>query len=135
MISGRAWFAWLIGYLVRAFVWAAALVALGWPFFAESGRRSLVLAALVALVTQALAFGLLAGQRPGSPRFFGSWAAGTLLRLAMLGGVGFALDGSTEFDPVVALLAMAGLFFVLMVLELRTLRRERINRDFRTSQD
>ncbi|MEX0935276.1 MAG: hypothetical protein WD013_00130 [Gemmatimonadota bacterium] len=135
MTSGRAWFARLIGYLVRALVWTAAMVALGWPFFAESGRRTLVLVALVAMVTQALAFGLLAGQRPGSPRFFGSWAAGTLLRLGVLGGVGFALEGSKEFEPVVALLAMAGLFVVLMLLELRTLRCERINRDFRTSQD
>lgn len=77
------------------------------------------------MVAQTLAFAALASARPGTSRFLAIWIGGTLGRLAVVGGVGWALGGVQSVNPLVALLTMAGLFFALILLELTAFRDRR----------
>lgn len=124
--DGRAWGRRMARFAPAALgVCAVALVA-GWPVLGEEGRRGLVLAVAVTLGVQLVAFGVLATREWGSPAFLALWGAGTLARFGVIGGAAFVLAGMEGVDLAVALLGMAGLFFVLLLIEPWALReRER----------
>jgi hypothetical protein len=94
------------------------LVTLGlWPFLEPAGRRGILIAAAVALPIQVIAFSLMLRYRQDWNRFLAIWAGGTLLRMAVVGVVAFiAIRTGTE-GAIPMLLALAGYFFGLLLLE------------------
>jgi hypothetical protein len=101
-------------------VLAAVLVA----FTALDGtqRAGVLLAAGVVAGVQAVGFGLLLRFRHEPRGFLGAWLGGTLLRLGALGVVAAAVWVRDDLDPLWTLLGVAGLFFVLHLLEPLALR-------------
>lgn len=94
----------------------------GWPFLDGDGRRGLALAGGIAMTVQMVSFGALAALPKASQGFMAIWAGSTLVRFAVVGGVAFWVVRREGVDIVVALLALAGLFFVLLLLEPWALR-------------
>jgi hypothetical protein len=96
----------------------AGVLGGGWVLFpAEEARRGLVVAVAVALPLQLAAFGLLLTREPGSLGLLGVWAASALVRFAAVGGVALWVTTTEGVDPMITLLALAGLLFILLLLE------------------
>jgi hypothetical protein len=109
-------------YLGMAAV-VVALVAIGAMVFLEGSREhGLLWAAGVALAVQAGAFGLLLRYRGRPQGFLAAWLAGMMARLLALGGVALMVIRRDDVDPLWTLLGIAGLFFVLHLLEPLALR-------------
>lgn len=64
-----------------------------------------------------LTFGLLVRWRDQVNRFLAVWAGGTLLRMAIIGLAAFVLLESERVSPIPTLLALAGFFFGLLLVE------------------
>lgn len=126
-LTGRTPVLLWASYAAVALVAAAAVVLAGWGFADEAGRRGLLLGVGTALVLQLLVFGLQVSQERGTPGFLGAWVAGVFLRFLAVGGVTAVLLLSEDFDPLRALLGLAGLLLVLLLLEPLWLRK-RANR-------
>jgi hypothetical protein len=109
-------------YVPAALLVSAAALAPGWTFLGPEGRRGLLVAVGVVLAVQLVSFGLLATRRTGSPGLLVAWGVGTLARFVVIGAAAFLLAGREGVDVAVALLAMAGLFFVLLLMEPWALR-------------
>ena len=109
-------------YVPAVLLVSGAALAAGWPFLGPEGRRGLLVAAGVVLAVQLVSFGLLATRRTGSPGLLLAWGLGTLARFVVIGAAAFLLAGREGVDVAVALLAMAGLFFVLLLMEPWALR-------------
>lgn len=77
----------------------------------------MALAALIAYPIQVLAFGLLVRWRDQMDRFLAVWAGGTLVRMAIIGVATFFLIGAERVAPIPTLLALAGFFFGLLLVE------------------
>lgn len=88
-----------------------------WPFLDADGRRGVALAAAVAYPIQLLAFWLLIRYRREMNRFLAIWVGGTLLRMAVIVGVGLWATRFETVAPIPMLLALGGFFFVLLLLE------------------
>ncbi|GMR12443.1 MAG: hypothetical protein BMS9Abin29_0632 [Gemmatimonadota bacterium] len=88
-----------------------------WPFLDGDGRRGIALAAAVAYPIQLLAFWLLIRYRQEMNRFLVIWAGGTLIRMAVIVGLGLWATRLESVAPVPMLLALGGFFFVLLLLE------------------
>ena len=107
------------------FVALAVLVL--WPFLDPVGRRSVLLAALVALPVQILSFAALLRFRGRVNAFLVAWVGGTVLRMAAIGGVAFIVIRAGAGGVVPMLLALALFFFGLLLLEpiyFKTAQRE-----------
>ena len=87
-----------------------------------AARRGVFVAAGVALPLQLAIFALLGAQRTGSAGFMAVWVGSTLLRLLAIGGLAWWVVRREDVDPMWALLSLAGLLFVLLMLELVELR-------------
>jgi hypothetical protein len=81
------------------------------------GVKGVLAAAAVALPVQVASFAVLARARLGSNGFLLAWVGGTLGRLVIVGLAGWALATSPGLAPVPTLLALAGFFFVMLLLE------------------
>lgn len=101
---------------------AGALLLLSWPFLGEEGRMGLLAAVAIALPVQLASFGALASRKAGTPGFMVAWGGSALVRFVVVGAAAFLLATREGVDLVVALLALAGLFFVLLLLEPWALR-------------
>jgi hypothetical protein len=112
----------MVRYGVAALLVVAVVLAAGWPLLGEEGRQGLGLAAGIVLPAQLVSFAVLATRRIGSPGLLLVWGSSTLLRFGVIGISAFVLVGMEGVDLAVALLAMAGLFFVLLLLEPWALR-------------
>jgi hypothetical protein len=89
----------------------------------DGGRRSgVLLAAAVALPVQLGAFGALLRWRHRPNGFLAAWVGGALVRLLALGGVAVAVWRQGGLDPLWTLMAVAGLLFVLHLVEPLVLR-------------
>jgi hypothetical protein len=99
---------------------AASAVALMLPPGAR--RLGLLVATGVAAGVQVPAFIGFLRFRSRPHGFLAAWVGGTLLRLGALGGTGVVVWRREELDPLWTLLGLAGLFFVLHLLELAALR-------------
>lgn len=116
MVSWFAYAAASAALLVGLVVGVGALVESADP-------AALVLAAVVAWVVQGLAFAALVAGRKRGQDFLVSWAAGMLLRFAVVGGVAFWVTRSSELDAATALVGLVGFVMVLVLLEPLFLRR------------
>ncbi|TVP56078.1 MAG: hypothetical protein EA351_08915 [Gemmatimonadales bacterium] len=114
----RGW----VRYAIPASGLTALVVAVGWLTLGADAQRGVFLAAGIALPLQLAIFALLRAQRTGSMGFLAVWVGSTLLRLMAVGGLAWWVVGRQDVDPMWALLTLAGLLFVLLMLELVELR-------------
>jgi hypothetical protein len=99
-------------------VGAIALIVIGlWPFLDDAGRNGVMVAAGVALPVQVLAFTALNRFRGETNGFLAAWVGGTLLRMVVLAVVAITVIRSGTEGAVPMLLALAGFFFGLLLLE------------------
>ncbi|MDH3271805.1 MAG: hypothetical protein OEN56_10750 [Gemmatimonadota bacterium] len=88
-----------------------------WPLLDAAGRNGVLLAAAIALPVQIIAFAILFRFREGVNGFLAAWVGGTALRMLVIAGVSFAVIRSGMQGAVPMLLALAGFFFGLLLLE------------------
>ena len=101
-----------------AAVLLVGVVTLGlWPFVGEAARSGVLVAGLIALPIQVLAFSLLVKYRGRTKGFMAAWAGGMALRTAVVAVVAFVVIRSGTASAVPLLLALAGFFFGLLLLE------------------
>jgi len=95
---------------------ALSVLAL-WPFLDSAGREGILIAAAIALPIQVVAFAMLVKYRGQLNGFLAVWAGGTLLRMFVVGIAAlFAIRSGAE-GAIPMLLALAGFFFGLLLLE------------------
>lgn len=88
-----------------------------WPWLDPAARSGVLIAGLVALLVQVVAFALLLRYRGRLTGFLAVWAGGTLVRMSVLAVVAiFAVRGGGGRGASM-LLALAGFFFGLLLLE------------------
>ena len=95
----------------------AVVILVLWPFLDPAGRRGVVIAAAIALPIQVTAFWALLRYRGRVNGFLAVWAGGTLLRMAVVAFVAFLAIRSSAEGAIPMLLALAGFFFGLLLLE------------------
>jgi hypothetical protein len=100
---------------------AVAVVGLGtlavWPFLEPVGRRGVLLAACIALPVQLVAFALLVHFRGRVRGFMAAWAGGMAVRALAVAAVAFLVIRAGGEGVAPTLLALAGFFFALLLLE------------------
>lgn len=96
------------------------IVILGlWPFLDPASRAGILIAAAVALPVQWVAFAALMRFRGKPNGFLGVWVGGMALRAAVVGLVAFIAVPRGSEGLFALLLALAGFFFGLVLLEPR----------------
>jgi CDP-diglyceride synthetase len=104
-------------YAVSGLIIVTLVILASWPFLDPAGRRGVAIAGAVALPIQVTAFWALLRFRGKLNGFLAAWVGGTLLRMLVIGAVAvFAIRSSVE-GAVPMLLALAGFFFGLLMLE------------------
>ena len=103
------------GATAVAVVGLATLVL--WPFLEPAGRQGVLVAAAVALPVQVLAFAVLMRFRGRLNGFMAAWAGGMAVRSLAVAAVAFVVIRSGGEGVVPTLLALAGFFFALVLLE------------------
>lgn len=93
----------------------ATVVAL--PFLTPAGRRGVVMAALIALTVQIAAFWGIFRFKNELSSFLAAWIGGTLVRLAVVAVVAAGVVRNGADGAIPTLLALAGFFFGLLLLE------------------
>ena len=98
-----------------------ALVAIGvlglWPFLDEAGRNGVLLAGVIALPVQVAAFAMLVRRRGETTGFLAAWVGGMFARVAVVALAAVFVIRSGMEGAVAMLLALAGFFFGLLLLE------------------
>jgi len=95
-----------------------AAVTLGlWPFLEADGRRGVLVAGAIALTVQSLTFWTLLRYRGQVRAFFAVWAGGTAVRMLVIVAVATIAIRRDLPGTVPMLLALAGFFFGLLLLE------------------
>ena len=87
------------------------------PFLGPSGRTGVLIAAAVALPVQIAAFAVLVRYRGQVKGFMAAWAGGMALRALTLLVVAVLVIRSGTESAIPMLLALAGFFFALLMLE------------------
>lgn len=95
----------------------ALIVGLLWPILDPAGRVGVLLAAAIAMPVQVAAFWALRRFRGEQNAFLAAWIGGTLLRMIVVGIAAFTVIRSQMDGAVPMLLALAGFFFGLLLLE------------------
>ena len=88
-----------------------------WPLLSESARTGVLVAAAVAWPVQVVAFGFLIRYWGDPRRFLAAWVGGTLARMAVIVVAAILLMQVSEVPPAPTLLALAGFFFGLLLME------------------
>lgn len=99
-----------------------------WPWLSSEARRGLLVAALIAFPVQVVAFALLVRFRKEAKRFLLVWMGGTVVRMGIILLAGVALTRVPTLPPAPTLLALAGFFFGLLLLEPLFLRPRGVER-------
>jgi hypothetical protein len=95
-----------------------AAVTLGvWPFLGAEGRRGVLVAGVIALTVQSLTFWTLLRYRGQVRAFLAVWAGGTAVRMLVIVAVAAIAIRRDLPGTVPMLLALAGFFFGLLLLE------------------
>jgi len=104
-------------YAATALAGCATVSLILWPFLDPDAWRGIVIAAAIALPVQVGAFALLIRYRDNMNGFLAIWAGGTLVRMAVVAIVAAIVIRSGTAGAVPMLLALAGFFFGLLLLE------------------
>jgi len=88
-----------------------------WPFLEPAGRIGVLSAAAVAVPVQIVAFAVLVRYRGEVTGFMAAWAGGMALRAVALVVIAVLVFRSGTETAVPMLLALAGFFFALLLLE------------------
>lgn len=107
----------VVRYAVTALVILSVVVIGLWPWLDARGRLGILAAALVAYPVQVTAFALLVRQRDRGSRFLAVWAGGTVVRFGVILASAFIVVGIERIATAPMLLALAGFFFGLLLLE------------------
>lgn len=95
-----------------------ALVTLAlWPVLEADSRQGVMVAGGIALGVQVAAFALLLHVRDRVNAFLAVWAGGTLVRMLVIAAVATVVIRRQTEGAVPMLLALAGFFFGLLLLE------------------
>ncbi|MBI4520669.1 MAG: hypothetical protein HY701_07510 [Gemmatimonadetes bacterium] len=113
----------LVPYLGTAAVALVVATGLLWPWLDGPARGGVVAAATVALVTQTVAFWLLARYRTSGYAFMTVLAAGTALRFGVVVIAAVVVTRWPVAPVAPTLLSLAGFLFGLLLLEPPFLRR------------
>jgi hypothetical protein len=111
-------------YAFTGFLGVALITLVFMPFLDPAGRRGLVIAALIALPIQILAFSAMLSFRSDWNRFLVVWVGGTLLRMIVIALAAFVAIRLDLEGLAPMLLALAGFFFGLLLIEPIYLRSE-----------
>ena len=111
-------------YAFTGLIGVALITLVFMPFLDPAGRRGLVIAALIALPIQILAFSAMLSFRSDWNRFLVVWVGGTLLRRVVIGLAAFVAIRLDLEGLAPMLLALAGFFFGLLLIEPIYLRSE-----------
>ena len=104
-------------YGAAAVAVVALLTVVLWPFLEPAGRQGVLVAAAVALPVQLVAFSVLVRFRGRVSGFMAAWAGGMAVRALAVALVAYAVIRSGSEGAVPMLLALAGFFFALLLLE------------------
>lgn len=96
---------------------ACGVALIAWLTAGQAGLLGVLAAAAVALPVQIGAFAAVARTRVESNGFLLAWTGGTLLRMLVVGGMGWWLATLPGLSPAPTLLGLAGLFFVMLMME------------------
>jgi len=88
-----------------------------WPFLGDPARWGVLTAALVALPVQLVAFSVLLRYRGRTQGFMLAWASGMALRATAVVVTAVVVVRSGTPSAISLLLALAGFFFALLLLE------------------
>ena len=88
-----------------------------WPWLSSPARTGVLLAGAVAWPVQVVAFGFLARFWEDPKRFLAAWVGGTLVRMGVIILAAILLMQLEELPPAPTLLALAGFFFGLLLME------------------
>ena len=100
-----------------AFLGLILIIAGLWPWVSPPARTGILVAALVAYPVQMVAFFLLIRFWGEGTRFLLVWVGGMVGRMGVILLAALAVSRSTSLPPAPTLLAMAGFFFGLLLLE------------------
>ncbi|HET9949304.1 MAG TPA: hypothetical protein VFQ22_10320 [Longimicrobiales bacterium] len=104
-------------YALAAVVVIALFTLALWPFLEPAGRSGVLAAALIAVPVQIVAFAALVRTRGRTNGFLAAWLGGMALRAAVVVAVAFVALRTAHEGAVPLLLALAGYFFALLLLE------------------
>jgi hypothetical protein len=113
-----------VRYGIAAALLVVVVSVVLWPFLDETARWGVLVAGLIALPVQLLAFSLLVRVRGRANGFLKAWAGGMALRAVALLAVAIVVIRSGAASAVPLLLALAGFFFGLLLLEPMYFRAE-----------
>ncbi len=111
-------------YAFTGLLGVALITLVFMPFLDSAGRRGLVIAALIALPIQIIAFSAMLSFRSNWNGFLAVWVGGTLLRMVVIGLAAFVAIRLDLEGLAPMLLALAGFFFGLLLIEPIYLRSE-----------
>lgn len=112
----------LTRYLAMAGAVTGVAVIVALSLLEGGARTGLLWAAGTALGLQLVAFSVLLRFRARPREFLAVWLGGVLVRLMGLGAMAVAVVRRDDLDPLWSLLGLAGLFFILHLLEPVALR-------------
>jgi len=115
----------LLRYGASAAILVALVSLLLWPFLGAPHRAGVLAAAAVALPVQVVAFSVLMRFHGRVQGFMAAWVGGMALRVMVVVAVAFLMIRSGSESAVSMLLALAGFFFALVLLEPMYFRTER----------
>jgi hypothetical protein len=88
-----------------------------WPWLSSGARAGVLVAALVTYPVQLVAFFLLVRFQSDRRRFMWVWMGGTAVRMGVILLAALVLWRMEGLPPAPTLLALAGFFFGLLLLE------------------
>lgn len=106
-----------VRYAAAAVLFVGVITLGLWAFLSEVARNGVLIAGLIALPVQVLAFSVLVRYRGRTKGFLAAWAGGMALRAAVVVAVAFIVIRAQSASAVPMLLALPGFFFGLLLLE------------------
>ena len=107
----------VLKYAAAGLAVVVAVTLAAWPFLDAAGRRGVLVAAAIAVPVQVIAFAALLRVRGRVNGFLAAWAGGMAVRALVVAAVAFLAIRSGVDGAVPMLLALAGFFFGLLLLE------------------